>query len=97
MTTRIWRAVRGVLATTWVTGVLLATSVAAQGESGFHVATPEELAQGQERLPATPLVFAAYAVVWVVLLVYVWSLWRRLGKVERELRDVTAKLESRSS
>lgn len=46
----------------------------------------------QETLPAAPLVFIAYAFVWVVLLAYVFMLWRRLGRVERELADVTARL-----
>ena len=42
----------------------------------------------QETLPATPLVFAAYAFAWLALVVYVFALWRRLGRVERELQDV---------
>ena len=49
----------------------------------------------QEVLPATPFVFAAYAFVWVALLVYVYALWRRLSRVERELADVHAKLSAR--
>ncbi len=46
----------------------------------------------QETLPATPLVFAAYAFVWLALVVYVFGLWRRLGRVERELADIRGKL-----
>ena len=38
-----------------------------------------------EQLPAAPLLIGAYAFVWVGLLAYLWSIWRRLGKVEREL------------
>lgn len=51
----------------------------------------------QEVLPATPFVFWAYAIVWLALLVYVFALWRRLSRVERELADVHAKLARRSS
>jgi CcmD family protein len=51
----------------------------------------------QEVLPATPFVFGAYAFVWVALFVYVYALWRRLGRVERELADVHAKLSARKS
>jgi CcmD family protein len=51
----------------------------------------------QEVLPATPFVFAAYAFVWVALLVYVYALWRRLGRVERELADVNARLSARKA
>lgn len=42
----------------------------------------------QESLPAAPLVMSAYVFVWVVLLVYVWSIWRRLGRVQREIGDL---------
>ncbi len=40
-----------------------------------------------EKLPAAPFLIAAYGIVWVVLLVYVWSLWRRLTAVEQELKQ----------
>jgi len=63
--------------------VLLAAPVwALQGQSGFVPVTPETAV---EQLPAAPLLIAAYAFVWVALLVYVWSIWRRLGKVESEM------------
>ena len=44
-----------------------------------------------EQIPAINLVAAAYGFVWVALLGYVWSIARRLQKVEAELLD----LESR--
>jgi CcmD family protein len=40
-----------------------------------------------EKLPAAPYLIAAYMVVWLVLLGYVWSLWRRLTQVEQELKQ----------
>jgi CcmD family protein len=49
---------------------------------------------GGETLPATPLIYAAYALVWLVLLVYVFTLWQRIGKVERDLKDVSAKIKT---
>ena len=72
---------------------------AAQGASppaaqdGFVPVRPGELEQ--EQLPAAPLVFVAYSVVWLALGVYVFVLWRRLTAVERELRNVSAKLQAR--
>jgi CcmD family protein len=48
-----------------------------------------------EQLPAAPLVIAAYASVWVALMAYVWMLWRRLGRVERELADLTRRVQER--
>jgi len=47
-----------------------------------------------EQLPAAPLLIAAYAVAWLALLAYVWSIWRRLAAVERELTAVAKKLDS---
>ena len=44
-----------------------------------------------EQIPALPLIAGAYGFIWVVLLGYVWSIGRRLQKVEGELAD----LESR--
>ncbi len=47
----------------------------------------------QEHIPAAPLVMVAYAFVWVALLVYVWSVWRRVGAVQRELADLRRRTE----
>ena len=49
-----------------------------------------------DRLPAAPLLIAAYAFVWVALLVYLWSIWRRLGKVENELQALEGRATPRS-
>jgi CcmD family protein len=49
----------------------------------------------QEQLPAAPLVIVAYAIAWVVLFLYFWSLWRRLNRVEGELADVSRRLGER--
>jgi CcmD family protein len=62
-------------------------------QDGFVPVRPGELEQ--EQLPAAPLVFVAYSVVWLALVVYVFVLWRRLTAVERELRNVSAKLQAR--
>lgn len=39
-----------------------------------------------EQLPAAPLLVAAYAFVWIAVMFYLWSIWRRLNKVEAEMR-----------
>jgi CcmD family protein len=39
----------------------------------------------QETMPAAPLLIGAYIVVWLGLMVYVWSIWRRLARVETEM------------
>jgi CcmD family protein len=46
----------------------------------------------QEQLPGGPLVLAAYGFVWAALLVYVWTIWRRLHKVEQEIRSLSSRV-----
>ena len=49
---------------------------------------PVDTLPPSEQLPAARLVIAAYAFVWLAVFGYVWSLWRRLGKVEGELQQL---------
>jgi CcmD family protein len=58
-------------------------------QDGF---VPVEQLGNQEQLPATPLVAAAYGVAWGAVLLYVWTIWRRLTRVERELAEVSRKV-----
>jgi CcmD family protein len=41
-----------------------------------------------EQLPAAPLLVAAYAFAWLAVFFYLWTVWRRLNKVEAELRTL---------
>jgi CcmD family protein len=47
----------------------------------------DETAPG-EQIPAMPLIAGAYGFIWIVLLGYVWSIGRRLQKVEGELAEL---------
>lgn len=75
------------LVLTLVAAVAGAQPPPAQG--GF---VPIDQLPAVEPFPAAPLVIAAYAVAWVLVLLYVWSVWRRLDRVERELREVLRRL-----
>jgi CcmD family protein len=55
---------------------------------------PADSLPQQEQLPAAPLVIAAYAVAWVLVFGYLWTIWQRLGRVERELADVRRRVEA---
>jgi CcmD family protein len=66
--------------------VLLAMPAAAFQPPGQDAFVPAAPLSATEQLPAAPLLITAYAFVWVALMVYVWSIWRRLGQVEREMR-----------
>jgi len=48
----------------------------------------------EEQLPAAPLVIGAYSVVWIGVVLYLWSIWQRLARVERELAQVSRRLQS---
>lgn len=62
--------------------------IAQQPPPGF---VPVENAPPGEQIPAMPLLGAAYGFIWIGVFGYVWSLSRRLQKVEAEI----AALESR--
>jgi CcmD family protein len=49
-----------------------------------------------DQLPAAPLLIAAYAFVWIALMAYLWSIWRRLEKVETELKALEQRAGPRS-
>ena len=57
-----------------------------QPPAGF---VPADQVKPQEQLPAAPLVIGAYAVAWVAVFGYLWSIWTRLGRVERDIAEVS--------
>jgi CcmD family protein len=54
-------------------------------QEGF---VPIDQLQPKEELPAAPFLMAAYAVAWLVIFGYIWSLWTRLSRVEDEIASV---------
>jgi len=45
-----------------------------------------------EQVPDTfPSLFVGYTVIWVIVFFYVWSLSRRISRVERELKSKSSK------
>lgn len=55
---------------------------------------PVDPTENQEQLPAAPLVMGAYAVVWVAVVLYLWSIWLRLSRVEREIAQVSRRIDA---
>jgi CcmD family protein len=45
-----------------------------------------------EHVPAVPLLITAYAVVWIVVAVYLWTLWTRFRRAERDLEALARRL-----
>ena len=46
----------------------------------------------QEQLPAAPLLIAAYSVAWIAVAGYLFSIWRRLDRVDRDIAEVGRRL-----
>lgn len=90
----------------WIAAVVFALACLSVGGASARAAQPAQPAARDEfvpireippedQLPAAPLLIAAYGVAWLVILLYVWSIWRRLARVERELQTLTGRLSSR--
>jgi len=52
---------------------------------------PLESVPPEDQLPAAPLLVAAYALLWIAVVGYLWSIWRRMGAVERDLSDLSGR------
>ena len=76
--------------------VLAFLFVASISVAGTFAQQPTEPARDQylpidqlppsERMPSAPFVIAAYAVIWCVAMFYLWSIWRRTGKLEDDMQ-----------
>jgi hypothetical protein len=76
--------------------LLAVPSFALQPPAGQNEFVPVDQLPPAEQMPAAPLLIAAYAVFLVLMVFYVWTVWRRLSRVETEMRALEQKL-SRSA
>jgi hypothetical protein len=75
-----------ILVTTLLLGVAVTLSAQAPpGQDGF---VPAASVPRSEELPAGPLVIASYAFFLLLMMFYLWTVWRRIGKVEREILEL---------
>jgi hypothetical protein len=70
----------------WLVVALAAPAFALQPPAGQDQFVPMNSLPPADQLPAAPLLIAAYAFVWLALMVYLWSIWSRLGRVERDMQ-----------
>jgi CcmD family protein len=75
--------------------LLSAPAMAWQPPAGQTEFVPVDSVPLSDQLPAAPLLVTAYAFVWIAVMVYLWTIWRRLNKVEDEMRTLTQKLPRR--
>ena len=74
--------IRRVLGFCAVLAFLSASLLAQPGQEGFKPFTGPVT----EQIPAAPLVITSYAFFLVLIFFYLWTNWRRIGKVEGEMR-----------
>ena len=60
-----------------------------------HGFVPVKDLPAAEQLPAAPLVIGAYAFIWIGVMAYLWTIWRRLSAVDRELAQLRQTIERR--
>ena len=72
---------------------LFAQQVPPGAPEGF---VPLDPSVAREQLPAAPLLMGAYGIAWILLIGYLWSIWRRLAKVQQEIAVVSRRLEGGS-
>jgi CcmD family protein len=86
------RLARTAIVTLALTTALPVASAAQTGPPPATTAAQDEYVPidqlpDEDKLPAGPFLVGAYTVAWLAILVYLWMLWRRLGKVEQELQE----------
>ena len=93
-------AVMRTATTVFLALAMLAPAAIAAGAHGEQPQPPQEefipideLPPG-DQMPAAPLLIAAYAIVWAVVFVYLWSIWRRLSTVEREMQELARRADA---
>ena len=77
---------RLVLALVFLTTVavpVLALQPPSTGQSEF---VPISQLPPTEQMPAAPFVIIAYALLWLIAMFYVWTIWRRVNSLEAEFR-----------
>jgi CcmD family protein len=77
--------------------LLAPAAFAAQPPEPQSEFTPLSSIPQTEQIPGGTMVVVAYAFIWVALFVYVWSIWRRLGKVEGEIRTLERRTQGGAS
>lgn len=75
---------------TWialVTFVLLGANAFAQQAASDGFVPMSSLPPGEE-LPAARFVVASYAFFLMLMVFYVWTIWKRLAKVEQDMKEL---------
>lgn len=77
--------VRRIVMALWSIVLVSAPALAFQPPAQSEFVPVTDLPAG-DQLPAAPYLIAAYVFAWLAVMLYVWTVWRRLNKVETEMR-----------
>jgi hypothetical protein len=81
---------KGLITCLW-SMLLVAPALALQPPAGQSEFRPMSEVPPSEQLPAAPLLITAYVFFLLAVLFYVWTIWRRLNKVEADIRALNQK------
>jgi hypothetical protein len=56
--------------------------------SGLDGFVPAQSLPQAEQIPAAPLLLSSYGFFLVLMLFYLWTIWRRINKVEQDMHDL---------
>jgi len=72
-----------------------APALAVQSPPGQSEFVPMKDVPQTESIPAAPLLIGGYAFIWLAAIFYLWTIWRRLNRVETEMRALGHKTSQR--
>ena len=87
----------GILGILYGPAPVLAQQPPDEPQREFGELVPFEELPPEERLPAAPLLVAAYAFAWLAVFFYLWTVWRRLSRVEAEMRTLEQRQTQRGN
>jgi type VI protein secretion system component VasF len=56
--------------------------------AGLEGFVPAQSLPPTESIPAAPLLLSAYAFFLVLMMFYLWTIWRRISKVEQDMQNL---------
>jgi CcmD family protein len=90
---RVVHALAATLVVAWLTAGAPVTVLAQQPPPAARDEfVPASELPPEDQMPAAPLLIAAYAIAWLLIALYAWSLWRRLARVESDLATLRDRL-----
>lgn len=73
------------LGTLFISAGWVAKALAFQQPTQQNEFVPLDRLPPADQLPAAPLLVAAYAFAWIALMFYLWTIWRRLSKIDADI------------